>query len=76
MRLTQMPEPSGNLASQMERLPGLLTVRQLVPLIGVSRTTVYEYVAAGRIPYIRIGSMIRFDPHAIAEWLRTHTLAA
>ena len=76
MKLIQMPELSGGLASRIERLPGLLTVKQLVPLIGMSRTTIYEYVTTGRIPYIRIGTMIRFDPYAIATWLRQHDVAA
>lgn len=66
MNLIQMPDPSGDLASRIERLHGLLTVKQLVSLTGISRTTIYEYVTAGRIPHIRIGTMIRFDPHAIA----------
>jgi len=57
-------------------MTGLLTVTELVPLIGVSRTTLYEMVGNGGIPYLRIETMIRFDPHAIAEWLREHTVAA
>jgi excisionase family DNA binding protein len=76
MHLIQMPDVSGDLASKIERLPGLLTAPQLVPLLGMSRTTIYQYVAEGRIPYIRIGTMIRFDPHAIAAWLREHAVAA
>lgn len=74
--LIQMPNPSGDLATKIERLTGLLTAPQLVPLLGMSRTTIYQYVADGRIPYIRIGTMIRFDPHAIAAWLRQHAVAA
>jgi excisionase family DNA binding protein len=76
MKLIQMPEPSGDLASKIDQLSGLLTVRQLISLVGMSRTTIYEYVTAKRIPYLRIGTMIRFDPHAIAEWLRQHNVAA
>lgn len=74
--LIQMPNSSGDLATKIEQLQGLLTAPQLVPLLGMSRTTIYQYVADGRIPYIRIGTMIRFDPHAIAAWLREHAVAA
>jgi excisionase family DNA binding protein len=76
MPMIQMPTPRRDLASTIDTMPGLLTAPELVPLLGMSRTTVYQMVAEGRIPYIRIGSMVRFDPHAIAEWLRKHSVAA
>jgi excisionase family DNA binding protein len=76
MPMIQMPDPSRDMASTIDRMTGLLTATELFPLIGVSRTTIYQMVADGGIPYLRIGTMIRFDPHAIAEWLREHTVAA
>lgn len=76
MNVIQMPEPSGDLASRIEKLSGLLTASELVSRLGISRTTIYQMVTDGRIPYLRIGIMVRFDPHAIAEWLRQHTVAA
>jgi hypothetical protein len=29
-----------------------------------------QFAAAGRIPSFRIGSCVRFDPRAVAKWLR------
>jgi excisionase family DNA binding protein len=37
-------------------------------------SSIYDMVAAGRIPYLRFGSSIRFDPIAVAAWLREHTV--
>jgi excisionase family DNA binding protein len=76
MPVIRMQDPKRDVASTIDSMTGLLTATELVPLIGVSRTTVYQMVADGGIPYLRIGTMIRFDPHAIAEWLREHTVAA
>lgn len=76
MPVLQMPEPPRDLASEIERLPGLLTASELAPRIGISKTTIYDMVTRKRIPYLRIGMMIRFDPHAIAAWLRRSTVAA
>jgi excisionase family DNA binding protein len=76
MTVIQMPEPHRDLASEIEVLPGLLTIAQLIPLVGISRTTIYQMVTTKRIPHLRIGSMVRFDPHAIAAWLRQHAVAA
>jgi excisionase family DNA binding protein len=71
-----MPEPHRDLASEVEVLPGLLTIIQLIPLLGISRTSLYDMVTRKRIPYLRIEGMIRFDPRAIAAWLRQHTIVA
>ena len=76
MTVLQMPEPHRDLASEIEALPGLLTASELAPRIGISLTTIYQMVTEKRIPYLRIGSMIRFDPRAIAAWLREHTVVA
>jgi excisionase family DNA binding protein len=75
MSVIQMPS-SHDLASAVERKPGLLTVAQLKTLTGFGRTTIYDMVAAGQIPYLRIGTSIRFDPIVIARWLREHTVLA
>lgn len=74
MAVIQMPELPNDLASILERQTGLLSAPELARSLGYGRTTIYEWIAAGRIPYIRIGSSIRFDPIVIAQWLRNHTV--
>ena len=46
------------------RLPHLQTLRQL------GRNRNLKQAKAGRIPSFRIGTCVRFDPRAIANWLR------
>jgi excisionase family DNA binding protein len=47
----------------------LITVKELMRLLGVSRSWVYDAAARGIIPSIRVGSMLRFDMRAIRAWL-------
>jgi excisionase family DNA binding protein len=47
----------------------LITVKELMRLLGVSRSWVYDAAARGLIPSIRVGSMLRFDVRAIRAWL-------
>ncbi len=47
-----------------------LTVREVVELLGVSKTHIYEMVADGRLPSFRLGRSIRIDASDIAELLR------
>jgi len=51
---------------------GLLTVKQLAEILAVSEKTVYAWVGNGHVglPYIKIGSALRFSPAAIRKWLR------
>lgn len=65
-----------DLASRIERLPGALTASELATLLNLGKTAVYEMAAKGRIPSIKIGATVRFDPSRIATWLRQHEMAA
>jgi excisionase family DNA binding protein len=48
---------------------GLLTGPCLARLLGHDRKTVYRMAKAGRIPHMRLGGRIRFNPQAVAMWL-------
>jgi excisionase family DNA binding protein len=50
-------------------LPNLLTMDQLAEKLGVTRRHVRRLVSERRIPFLRVGRFIRFDPAQIAEWL-------
>jgi excisionase family DNA binding protein len=66
--------PSMNVAvslpDQIEKFGRALTAVELAGLLAVSRITVFKLAKAGRIPCFRIGSCVRFDPRAVAAWLR------
>ena len=74
MAVVKMPDPPRDLAAVVEQQSGLLKVQDLVPLTGFRKTAIYQMVEDGRIPYLRFGSSIRFDPIAIAAWMREHTV--
>ena len=50
-------------------LPKLLTSDQLAERLGVTRRHVRRLVAERRVPFLRVGRFIRFDPAQIATWL-------
>jgi excisionase family DNA binding protein len=50
-------------------LPQLLTIDQLAERFGVSSRHVRRLVAEKRVPYLKIGKFVRFDPAEIATWL-------
>lgn len=61
-----------SIAAQIEACDHPLEARELAEIIRVAKSTIYDAARAcpPRIPHIRWGTMIRFDPRVTAEWYR------
>ena len=51
----------------MEKL--LLTVAEAQETLSLGRTKVYELLAAGRVPCVRLGRSIRIPMAALKQWI-------
>lgn len=49
----------------------LMTVEETAVRLGLSKVTIYKYVARNKIPYYRISNRLRFSRREIDEWLLT-----
>ena len=63
-----------SLAEQIERIERALSVSEVARLLSICRASVYRYIDAGVIPAIRIGTILRVDPKALAHFLRRRAL--
>lgn len=54
-------------------LPTLLDQRGLAGRLGITERHVRRLVAERRIPYVKVGRFVRFDPRAVAAWIGTRT---
>jgi excisionase family DNA binding protein len=61
-----MPDPD---SASGRRLPRLLDIAGVAEHLAVSERHVRRLVAERRIPYVKWGHLLRFDPDEIAEWL-------
>jgi excisionase family DNA binding protein len=52
-----------------DTLPQLLTIDQLAERLGVSTRHIRRLIAEKRVPYLKVGWLVRFDPNEIAQWL-------
>ncbi len=52
----------------------LLDVEEVSHYTGLSVHTLYTMVSQRRIPYTKVGRLLRFDPRLLDEWLRQHTV--
>jgi excisionase family DNA binding protein len=64
------PDDARSLPQRIERMKRAMTAGEIAGFLAVSPITVYKMAKAGRMPSFRIGSAVRFDPRAVAEWLR------
>jgi excisionase family DNA binding protein len=61
--------------TEAKRLPSegetamLLRVAEVVKILGISRPTLYNWVAARKIPHLAINGRIRFDEAELRAWL-------
>ncbi len=65
-----------SMTTAVEQLPQLLDRSTLARLLGTSERHVRRLVAERRIPFVRVGRFIRFEPGAIGRWLEEQATAA
>ncbi len=53
----------------MDPVEPLLRVSRVAKLVDCSRTTVYEWVAAGVLPHVKLGASIRIPAADLQRWI-------
>ena len=61
--------PVENKYRDLNDLPMILRVEDLMPLLGIGRNTAYELIRSGQIRSVRIGRQIRIPREALLEFL-------
>lgn len=65
-----------SISRQIRSCPTALTVDDVAEFLNLAPKTIYTMSASGRIPSIKIGSVLRFDPATLASWIDARTLGA
>ena len=50
--------------------PSLMTPEQCAEFLGIKINTLYVMKSQGRIPYRKVGHLLRFDFEEIVEWTK------
>jgi excisionase family DNA binding protein len=56
-------------------LPQLLTIQQLADRLNVNTRHIRRLVAERRVPFLKVGHFVRFDPTEITDWLSRNRVA-
>jgi excisionase family DNA binding protein len=54
--------------------PLLLKAPEVAKLLGLGRSKVFAMIAAGELPFIRVGRSVRVPREALERWIRERTL--
>ncbi len=53
-----------------------LGVKELSEYLGVARGTVYQWVHEQKIPYYKIGGLVKFEQEKIDRWIKKREVRA
>ncbi len=53
---------------------GLLTIQQAAKYTGLSTHTLYKMVSQRRVPFVKLGGALRFDPNKLDQWIKQNTV--
>lgn len=70
----QFDPGSESLAALVRRRRTAWTAEELAEVLSLSRKHIYKMAKKGRMPSMRIGGAIRFDPHTTAAWLESKAI--
>lgn len=49
-------------------------VKDLAEYLGVSVNTVYAWTSQHRVPYVKVGKIVRFDTKKVEEWIKNNSI--
>ena len=52
----------------------VMTIDELAAYLKLSKSSLYHFARAGKVPGVKIGQQWRFQKSAIDEWMRTGTM--
>jgi excisionase family DNA binding protein len=52
----------------------LMSVKEVAVLTGLSGHTIYTMVSQRRIPFIKVGRLVKFEQAMVDAWLKEHTV--
>ena len=58
----------------MKDIEKLLNIDEVSDLIGLSQSTIYKMVNTKRIPYVKVGRLVKFEPSKIRLWIEQNSV--
>jgi excisionase family DNA binding protein len=56
------------------RMQKLLSIREASEFLGLKVPTLYKYICSKKIPYVKLGSRVLFDPEKLMMWVEKNSV--
>ena len=66
---TKTFSPSGKCSQKSGHIQRLLDIDEVSLMLGVAKNTLYDWCAFKKIPHVKLGKFLRFDPAEIDGWI-------
>jgi excisionase family DNA binding protein len=60
-------------SGQIHKKKQLLNTKEAAEYLGISRNTLYEWVIQNKVPYIKVGRLVKFKKEELETWLKRRT---
>jgi excisionase family DNA binding protein len=70
--MTQPKSETMRILERLSHVDKFLGVQSVADLFGDSYTTIYRRARSGKMPHLRFGATIKFDPAELAAWIKDH----
>jgi len=51
----------------------LLSIPEVARFLGISQSTLYTLVSQQRVPFVKVGRRVLFDPVQLDQWIKHNT---
>ena len=52
----------------------LITIKEAGEYTGLSPHTLYAMVSQRRVPFVKVGRLVKFDVELLDKWIKQHTV--
>jgi excisionase family DNA binding protein len=59
---------------EQQLMQRLISVKEAATYTGLSPYTIYTMVSQRRIPFVRVGRLVKFDEAMLQAWIKQHTV--
>ena len=63
-----------SMSPSTELVSRLIGIQEAARYTGIKATTLYKWVSQRKIPYIKMGRLVKFDPVKLEEWIKQQTV--
>jgi excisionase family DNA binding protein len=59
---------------ELRSMPRLVSIKEAAVYTGLSPHTMYTMVSQRRIPFVKLGRLVKFDLELLDKWIRQQTV--